>query len=361
MFFLSINSFAQTSFYNGFEEGYKAGYCYGKKACVAPMIPAAPPTGFSFQDGYNSGFQMGLDKQRGVEYVGNKGYKGTPATFIGDAMFKLPYELMMKIIDKKDQEFEDQYGTFENRNLIFKNLLVKGLDAFNRKDYESAINYCNQAQNTQLTNPMVDMILGGSYYSKGDYDSALKYLKNAKKNGYSQADKYIDQLKDKEKKMIYERPIKFGAKFGYNSNSLKPSPLLGLFFQGRTGKWGIKSFSILSELQFFQSQYNQEIDNYFYPNGKEVIEHKDNILQFNFLFKNSLTKNFAIVYGTGLSTGLESQSTMIDLNIGLQCHFSQYLFADIRYNRNIARSYFQGDGTLVYIPNNFQIALGYKF
>jgi hypothetical protein len=31
------------------------------------MIPATPAGGFSYKDGYNKGFQMGLDKQRGVE------------------------------------------------------------------------------------------------------------------------------------------------------------------------------------------------------------------------------------------------------------------------------------------------------
>ena len=38
---------------------------------------------------------MGLDKQRNIEN-NYKGYKGTEATFIENAMFKLPYELMIK-------------------------------------------------------------------------------------------------------------------------------------------------------------------------------------------------------------------------------------------------------------------------
>lgn len=357
---LSINSYAQNAFSSGFEAGYGAGYCYGRPNCVTPLLPVAPAGGFSYQDGYNKGFQMGLDKQRGLENNINSGYKGTPATFIEGVMFKLPYEFMMKVIDKKDKEFEDKYGSIENRDRIFKELLLKGLDAFNKKDYYVAINICKQAEETLLTNSMIDMILGGSYYSVGDYDSSLRHLKTAKNNGFSDADKYIKLIKEKEKGMTYERPIKFGAKFGFNSNSLKSSPFLGLFYQGRVGKWGIKNFSILNELQFYQSQYNQEIKNTWSPNGKMIYENKDNILQVNILFKNSLNKNIAIIYGTGLSTGLESQSSMIDLNVGFQYKFSQYLFTEFRYNRNITRSYFQGDGTIVYQPNNFQISLGYK-
>jgi hypothetical protein len=131
--------------------------------------------------------------------------------------------------------------------------------------------------------------------------------------------------------------------------------------QGRTGKWGIKNFSVLTEFQFFQAQYNQEIEESWMPNGKRIYENKDNILQTNLLFKNSFNKRIALVYGIGMSAGLESASIMFDVNAGFQYHFSQYFFTEIRYNRNLTRSYFQGDGNIVYEPNNFQLSLGYKF
>ena len=359
---LSVTSFAQSKFHIGFEAGFKAGYCYGIPACISPVaVPAPSMVGFTYQDGYNNGFQMGLDEQRGVKPNSTKGYVGTPATFVENAMFKLPYELMMQVIDKKDKDFEEEYGSLEKRTQIFRDLLKKAEAAFNKKEYYSAINYCNQAEKTYITNPMIDMILGGSYYSNGDYDSALRHLKIARNNGYYQAEDYIALIKKKEKDMSYERPIKFGAKLGYNSNSLKSSTLLGLFFQGRTGKWGFKNFSILTELQFYKSQYNQVVQSYYSFGGKTLYEHKDNILQVNFLFKNAINKNVAIIYGTGLSAGLESAATMIDLNAGLQYHISQFIFTELRYNRNLTRSNFQGDGELVYKPNNIQISLGYKF
>jgi tetratricopeptide (TPR) repeat protein len=274
-------------------------------------------------------------------------------------MFKLPYELMMKVIDKKDKEFEDKYGSIGNRDRIFKEQLIKGLEAFNKKKYYEAIDFCKQAQETLLTNPMIDMILGGSYYSIGDYDSSLRYLKIANNNGYAEANEYIKLIKKKEKEMTYERPIKFGVKIGYNVNSLKSALIAGLFLQGRTGKWGVKNFSILTELQFFQAQYNQEIEQPYF--GKSIYVNNDNILQTNLLFKNSLNKRIALVYGIGMSAGLESQSIMFDINAGFQYHFSQYFFTEFRYNRNLTRSYFQGDGIVVYEPNNFNVSLGYKF
>ena len=51
-------------------------------------------------------------------------YKGAEATFIDDAMFKLPYELMGKIIDKKDKEVQDTIDTTVALNSL---LQAKGL------------------------------------------------------------------------------------------------------------------------------------------------------------------------------------------------------------------------------------------
>ena len=71
---LSYKSFTQTDYHLGFEAGYNAGYCYGRPSCITPVLPAtpAPVDGFSYKDGYNKGFQMGLDKQRGVENNGQE-------------------------------------------------------------------------------------------------------------------------------------------------------------------------------------------------------------------------------------------------------------------------------------------------
>jgi len=363
LFLLFINNtYGQTDYHRGFEAGYKAGYCYGKVICDTPLIPAAPVSdGFSFKDGYNKGFQMGLDKQRGLNGNSPKGYKGTPATFIENAMFKLPFELIMSVKEQENSEIENKYGTNENRVKIFEEFVLKAVDAFNEKSYYNAIEYCKLAENTFLTNPMIDMILGGSYYFITDYDKSIFHLKKAKRSGYIKAEEYITLIENKEKEMTYERPIKFGIRIGYNVNSLKSSPIVGLFMQGRTGKWGIKNFSVLTEFQFFQAQYNQEIEESWMPNGKRIYENKDNILQTNLLFKNSFNKRIALVYGIGMSAGLESQSVMFDVNAGFQYHFSQYFFTEIRYNRNLTRSYFQGDGNIVYEPNNFQLSLGYKF
>jgi len=67
---LSIQTFGQTNFSNGFDRGFKEGFCYNKTVdCLPPLTPLTPLARIgerdnSYQDGYNRGFQVGLDLQR---------------------------------------------------------------------------------------------------------------------------------------------------------------------------------------------------------------------------------------------------------------------------------------------------------
>lgn len=63
---ISVSSFGQTQFSNGWKDGYKKGYCNNDLTCIDPIPPAppAPPikqTNISdYKFGYNEGFQAGL-------------------------------------------------------------------------------------------------------------------------------------------------------------------------------------------------------------------------------------------------------------------------------------------------------------
>lgn len=53
---------------DGYCEGYKAGWCYGKGACIEPICPITPIPRVgedSWQDGYNRGFVKGLTDRTG--------------------------------------------------------------------------------------------------------------------------------------------------------------------------------------------------------------------------------------------------------------------------------------------------------
>ena len=63
---ISSSTLAFDPFCQGYEAGYVAGFCYGKVACMEPMIPMCPMPHFgldTYQDGYNRGFLDGLHKR----------------------------------------------------------------------------------------------------------------------------------------------------------------------------------------------------------------------------------------------------------------------------------------------------------
>lgn len=58
----SFDSQNYTDYCNGWEKGYKEGYCYQVDNCVAPSPPVCPTplvNQDSYQDGYNRGFVKG--------------------------------------------------------------------------------------------------------------------------------------------------------------------------------------------------------------------------------------------------------------------------------------------------------------
>jgi hypothetical protein len=64
--FSSINVMA-SAFCDGWEEGYKAGYCYKRDNCAEPLVPvcSAPLQGKdTYKDGYDLGFPAGLNVWR---------------------------------------------------------------------------------------------------------------------------------------------------------------------------------------------------------------------------------------------------------------------------------------------------------
>lgn len=87
-------------------------------------------------------------------------YKGTPAEFIDDKMFKAPYELMGNVIAKKDKEVED---TAKAKDSLAAMLEAKGLKVDDPRLQEIIGGYTNK----------VDAISSGIY---GDAMNAATYM-----------------------------------------------------------------------------------------------------------------------------------------------------------------------------------------
>ncbi|MCT4139372.1 hypothetical protein HZP65_01300 [Elizabethkingia anophelis] len=113
--FASITIFAQTNFEKGYKAGYGEGYCYDKGiGCIKPLSPLPPipkideNTG-SYQDGYNRGFQHGIDAQKSnvkSNSTDRQRYQTFQPKFDTDFIYQPNYELMQKVLEKKQENYE---------------------------------------------------------------------------------------------------------------------------------------------------------------------------------------------------------------------------------------------------------------
>ena len=135
-FLFTITIFAQSSFTNGFNKGYKKGFCQDQGVgCIDPIPPIAPipkigESSDSYTDGYNRGFQMGLSARKNDNSSNNstdrKRYKTSTSTFKSlsyDELLSVPmalqkrynqnqkylYALKKWILELKPQIEEEKY------------------------------------------------------------------------------------------------------------------------------------------------------------------------------------------------------------------------------------------------------------
>jgi len=174
LFLLSSISFAQSKFDEGFSDGYKKGYCHEKANCIPPTPPIAPiPTVSekldSYQDGYNRGFKMGLEAQKGsTSGSSQKGYKTASAD---------PVDYTYKPTNSKVQQ-----AVAKNKNAIFDKIMDKAQEYYDKADYAGCIKACKDAiEITNLVSKRTYTLMAKSYEAIGKKGKAKKYYKKAEK------------------------------------------------------------------------------------------------------------------------------------------------------------------------------------
>lgn len=364
---------AQTPFSRGFEEGFKKGYCYERGiGCLAPIAPIAPIPNVNeksdnYTDGYNRGFQVGLDKSRNENQLSNTSsqdrvrFKASSPEFVEDNIYKMRGDLMLKVLEAKERQYEAYVMSAPEREANFRFNLEKAHNAYNISNYSASINYCLIALSNGYQNDFVYYLLGANYYNLGDYDNALINLKKAKNLGNKDSQKFIDYIKDKEKSMDYTKPIQFGVRGGFNLNSINTSFLVGVFLQGNRNIFGIKNFSGIAEVLYYKGALTREFTTTPFDGSSYTTkyEYKVGMIQVNLMLKNRIVKTLDVIYGIGLSSDVDSQvASFLDLNAGVQYNIKHNLFVDGRLSKSIATLSEFDD---VKSPLSLQISLGYKF
>ena len=120
---ITISVSAQNSFYDGFNSGYKAGYCFNEIGCLEPIPPIAGVQTFTpvgqtdYQHGYDTGFTQGQNIKNASK---------TNNQVVGSAYAQLrrtepdrTHEYISSAVNKlvEENKNRDWSGYYEQRNL----------------------------------------------------------------------------------------------------------------------------------------------------------------------------------------------------------------------------------------------------
>lgn len=168
LFFLISNIvISQTKFNEGFKEGYKNGYCQDKGVgCIEPIPPIAPiPTvnesSTSYQDGYNRGFQMGMNSQKSSSNSTNRQRYQTSSA---------------KFIDKMDNV---DYSSAIELALLLRESKGKAVEHYKNEEYQASLDIALKGLSIKNNDEEFMILAGQALLRLNRYSEALPHLKRA--------------------------------------------------------------------------------------------------------------------------------------------------------------------------------------
>lgn len=139
-----------TPFAKGFDKGFKEGYCYNHSTvdCLTPLTPLTPlprlnESQDSYSNGYNRGFQTGLDLQRLQSGGGSANgipYQNIPNYRFNDYIPQLPDDAMVNVAIYKQRLFDSRVKWIQQRIYDMQDLAYALVYQFSSSDYNSLIN-----------------------------------------------------------------------------------------------------------------------------------------------------------------------------------------------------------------------------
>lgn len=262
---LSTTTFGQSNFSNGFNNGYKKGFCQNQGiGCIEPLPPTAPIPGTnekenSYQDGYNRGFEAGLNSQKASnsnDVSTRERFKAQSVELSKDNIYQPDYNLLrqknkslddlidsgLKSMENKDFDIalekadkiiiiepnakliayfiKSRVYTYRNQNPIlaynygiysksfWANVDERSENVFEKTLIEDVETYLSKfmfkedyknleiaCSNVWYETEYINLLHGYSYYFQNDFNKAKKYFK--KSGDYESAEKYLESIKNK--------------------------------------------------------------------------------------------------------------------------------------------------------------------
>ncbi len=216
-------SFSQikSAYSRGFEVGFKEGYCYNNKTvdCFTPLTPLAPMPRLneskeSYTDGYNRGFQFGLDLKRSKEAMNASDNNLSQIPTFNKYVSQNPIDEMKMVGMYKQQKYDVRTKWLQERIYQLTDLIG---NLFNNKNLPSiAIEPTRNIYIVKLNN-YVNSILGVDFADDNQFSNVV--------NGFNSIESYFyksyNSCIDNENKISTNK--EFGNKeLEASSNNLSP-------------------------------------------------------------------------------------------------------------------------------------------
>lgn len=130
-FISNISGQVKSDYALGFEIGFKEGYCYNRTTynCLAPMTPLAPMPRINeskdnYTEGYNRGFQFGLDLKRSKIAMDNSDNNLNNIPKFNNYVSQNPVEAMRVVGIYKQQKYDKRKQWIQERIYQLSDLII---------------------------------------------------------------------------------------------------------------------------------------------------------------------------------------------------------------------------------------------
>lgn len=104
LLFFPVFIFSQTTYQDGFNKGFKSGYCLNEIGCISPFPPVGQTNVINtYKNGYDNGFSEGI-KQRGIDDdKKNKGLQSNSYSNSSEVYSQKEIDELQKSINEKKE------------------------------------------------------------------------------------------------------------------------------------------------------------------------------------------------------------------------------------------------------------------
>lgn len=266
LFLFSFSAFSQTSFSNGYKQGYKEGFCYNDFGCIEPISPLPPiprigENSNSYKDGYQRGFIDGQNSKtsKGSSYGystpsnSNQYYNQYTPRQYGDYIEPYDFNLMYQVLEAKQKQYNNRIREYERQAELqkFYSETLSSAIKESRKYYEQVYKF-----------------LGFYAGLISDYQIMLEYLKSHNPNliigkypnnlTFEQVKSLVSKLESNTKQIEKEYATQAWNIFTWFTD--RPNKLIGGSFKTNS----VTDFRYNSSNGLYEPQKKLTNDTYFF-------------------------------------------------------------------------------------------------